>query len=213
MISVVLPIRNDEVALAHALAALVPAAADGSIREVIVVDRGADDGSIAVADAAGCRILRGGGLLGADLAQAARDARSDWLLFLSPRSMLEPGWQREAHDFMERVAMSGAGGERAAAFRHARPEFGFSARLGEFGAALRSRLLASPGLEEGLLLPARLYGAVGGHRAIPGPTDVDLARRIGRSRLVFLRARAVVRRAEPEPAAAGAPFGNHAVES
>lgn len=198
MISVILPTRNEEVPLAHALAALVPAAADGMVREVIIADAGSDDGTLQVADAAGCRILRGSGKLGEDLARAASIARSDWLLFLSPRAMLEPGWQREAHDFIDRVAMSPAGSERAAVFRYARPEFGLSARLAEMAAALRSRLFAAPDLEEGLLIPARLYREIGGHRALPRLTEVDLARRIGRGRLVFLRARAVVRREEPQ---------------
>jgi glycosyltransferase involved in cell wall biosynthesis len=202
MISVILPTCNDEVALAHALAALVPAAADGMVREVIVADAGSEDGTLQVADAAGCRIFRGGASRGEDLSRAAAIARSDWLLFLSPRAMLEPGWQREAHDFIDRVAMSPAGGERAAVFRYTRPEFGFRARFAEMAAGLRSRLFAAPNLEEGLLVPARLYRELGGHRALPRLVEVDLARRIGRGRLVFLRARAVVRRDTPQALAA-----------
>lgn len=191
MISVILPTRNDETALAHALAALVPAAADGTIREVIVVDANSDDGTALVADAAGCRFVRGTGRLGPDLASAAAGARSDWLLFLSPHVTLEPGWQREAQDFIDRVSMAGA--MRAAAFRHARAGFGLRARLAEMSAALRTHLFAAPYLEEGLLLPARLYREVGGHHDLPRMADVDLARRLGRSRLTFLRARAVLR--------------------
>ena len=193
MISVILPTRNDELALAHALAALVPAAADGLVREVIIADGGSTDGTLEVADAAGCRILLGEGTLGESLAAAAAGARSDWLLFLSPRSVLEPGWQNEAHDFMERIAMAGRGGERAAVFRHARPGFGLGSRLAELGSALRSRLFAAPYLEEGLLVPAGLYRQLGGHRPLTGMVEVDLARRIGRRRLVFLRSRAVLR--------------------
>lgn len=184
---------NDEMALAHALAALVPAAADGIVREVIIVDAGSEDGTVMVADAAGCRIVRGTGVLGEDLAAGAAVARSEWLLFLSPNVMLEPGWQREVQEFMDRTAMAGAGTQRAAAFRHARASFGFRARLAEFGAILRSRLFAAPYAEEGLLISARLYREIGGHRALPGMVEVELARRIGRGRLVFLRARAVLR--------------------
>lgn len=193
MISVILSTCNDEMALAHALAALVPAAADGMVREVIVVDSRSTDDTIAVADAAGCRILDGTGNPGADLAAGAAKARSDWLLFLSPDVMLEPGWQREAREFIDRLAMSGAGANRAASFRHASAGFGWRARLSEVRASVRSRLFASPSRQEGLLVPAGLYRAVGGHQARPGNADRDLARRIGRSRLSFLRARAVSR--------------------
>jgi len=193
MISVIFPTHNDEVGLAHALASLVPAAADGTVREVIIVDGGSSDGSLEVADAAGCRIVTGSGRLGPDLALAAATARSDWLLFLSPSVTLEPGWQREVHEFLDRVAMAGAGGQHAAAFRHARAGFGFGARLAEVSAALRARLFAAPFLEQGLLVPARLYREMGGHREMAGMAQADLARRVGRSRLVFLRSRAVMR--------------------
>ena len=43
MISVIIPTLNSEIVLAHTLAALVPAAAEGVVREVIVVDGGSSD--------------------------------------------------------------------------------------------------------------------------------------------------------------------------
>jgi len=57
--------------------------------------------------------------------------------------------------------------------------------------ALRSRLLGLPFGDQGLLIPARFYRRLGGYQALPRMEDVDLVRRIGRSRLVMLRARAV----------------------
>lgn len=192
MISVIIPTRDDETPLAHALAALVPAAADGMVREVIVVDAGSGDGTALVADAAGCRFLRGAGRPGPDLAEAARMARSDWLMFLSPQVALEPAWQREARDFMDRVEMAGDP-LHAASFRHARAGFGLRARLAEIAASLRALLLTAPYLDQGLLVTARFYRELGGHRDLPAMVDVDLARRIGRRRLSFLRARAVLR--------------------
>lgn len=204
MISVILPTRNDETALAHALAALVSAAADGMVREVIVVDRGSSDGTALVADAAGCRFVRAAAGEGEDLARAAMNARSDWLLFLSPHVALEPGWQREAQDFIDRVQASGDP-LRAAAFRHARAGFGAGARVAETAASLRMRLFAAPYLDEGLLVSARLYREIGGHRPLPGIADVDLGRRIGRRRLSFLRSRAVLRGDAPERAGGALP--------
>ena len=201
MITVILATRDDEASLAHALAALVPAAADGLLREVIVVDGGSRDGTALVADAAGCRFLAGEGALGRDLAAAAKIARSDWLLFLSPHVVMEPSWQREVQDFMERLQMAGDM-RRAGIFRGARAAFGFGPRLAELGTALRVRLLGSPYLEDGLLIPARFYREIGGHRDLPAFADVDLARRIGRRRMSFLRARAV-QRAEASPGRRG----------
>ncbi len=203
MISVIIPTQNDETALAHALAALVPAAADGMVREVIIVDGGSTDGTALVADAAGCRFLSGSGETGRDLAAAAAGARSDWLLFLSPHVALEPSWQREVHDFIDRVQMAGVP-NHAAAFRHARAGFGFRARFAELTASLRARLFTAPDLDQGLLLTKGFYRELGGHRDLPAMIDVDLARRIGRGRLSFLRARAVLRGDAPRSGRSGA---------
>ena len=48
MISVVIPTHESERALAHTLAALVPGALDGVLREVIVADGGSKDGTAKV---------------------------------------------------------------------------------------------------------------------------------------------------------------------
>ena len=59
MITAILTTRDNEIDLAFALAPLVSAAVEGVLREVIVVDDGSRDGTVAVADAAGCKIVRG----------------------------------------------------------------------------------------------------------------------------------------------------------
>ena len=46
-------------------------------------------------------------------------------------------------------------------------------------------------IDQGLLIPKRLYQKVGGYRALADMEDADLVRRIGRRRLVGLRARAI----------------------
>src|SRR5262245_58936909 len=82
MISVVIPTLNDEDGLAGTLAALVPAAVDGLVREVIVVDGGSTDGTLHIAEAAGTEIVRSEASRGAQLAARAKRARFPWLLFL-----------------------------------------------------------------------------------------------------------------------------------
>ena len=52
-------------------------------------------------------------------------------------------------------------------------------------------MLALPYGDQGLLIPKRLYNKLGGYRALARMEDADLVRRIGRRRLVHLRARAV----------------------
>ena len=124
MISVVIEAFNAEFPLVQTLAALVPAAAEGFVREVIVADAGSSDGTRIVADAAGCTIVDGGRM------KALAAARCDWVLLVAPGVRLDPDWSREAAAFMQRVERNGQTG-RAATFRHALDEFGLQARLRE----------------------------------------------------------------------------------
>ena len=57
MISVIIPALNAEADLASTLTALVPAAVDGFIREVIVVDGGSKDRTRQIAGQAGATIV------------------------------------------------------------------------------------------------------------------------------------------------------------
>ncbi|MCX2723775.1 glycosyltransferase [Roseibium salinum] len=192
MISVIIPTRNSETGLVHALAALVPAAAEGVVREVIVVDGGSSDHTEQVADAAGCEWVSMDAPRSVRLAHGASLARrGEWLLFLQPDSLLEAGWHHEAQAFIERAMRAPNGPRTAASFRMRHEAFGLSARVSESVAALRSQLLGMPYGNQGLLISRQFYQVVGGHRPLPELEDLDIAKRIGRSRIVFLRAAAV----------------------
>lgn len=192
MLSVVIPTLNAEAELVRTFVSLVPAAAEGVVREVVVVDGGSVDGTEQVVDAAGARLLRvpeGSGQRMA--AGAAAVERGAWLMFLNAGTVLEPGWAAEVQAFIERVARAGRADDCAAVFRYALDDFGWRARTSELGATLRCRLLALPYGNQGLILSRGFYDRLGGHRSVPVLEDVDLVRRIGRSRLVFLRSSAV----------------------
>jgi hypothetical protein len=151
-----------------------------------------------VAEAAGCRLVPAAGSPAADFATGAAAARCDWLLFLLPAAVLENGWHDEIATFLDRAGRMPQGRERAAVFRRASPELGWRSRLGEAGATLRSRLLAAPGAEQGLLVSRALYRRLGGHRELPGAmAGMDLARRIGRRRLSLMRASAMAMEETP----------------
>jgi glycosyltransferase involved in cell wall biosynthesis len=53
MVSVVIPALNAEATLPQTLTALVPAALEGFVREVVVVDGGSEDKTCEIADHAG----------------------------------------------------------------------------------------------------------------------------------------------------------------
>jgi hypothetical protein len=94
----------------------------------------------------------------------------------------------EAESFISQSVMEQP---RAAVFRFALEDFGGEARRAEAKANLRAALFALPYGDQGLLIPKRLYQKVGGYRALADMEDADLVRRIGRRRLVGLRARAI----------------------
>jgi glycosyltransferase involved in cell wall biosynthesis len=193
MITAIFATKDSEMPLAYALHALVPAAMVGIVREVIVVDGGSRDGTRVVADAAGCEIIEGSGVVEEDLRRTANRARADWLLFMSPAAVLDADWHNEALEFIDRATEAGSARSCAAVFRLGHSGDSFRDRMAEWMATFRTKTLAAPYLEQGLLISRALYREVGGHRQLPAMAEVDLARRIGRRRLTLLRKRANVR--------------------
>ena len=127
---------------------------------------------------------------GRQLQAGAEAARFPWLLFLHADTVLDPGWEREVATFIERVDI----GQRpvaAAAFRFALDDMGFLPRMIEVGVALRCTLFRLPYGDQGLLIPRRLYDQIGGFKPMPLMEDVDIVRRLGRSRTLILRTQAV----------------------
>src|SRR5689334_15639172 len=169
MLSLIIPTRDSERPLVHTLAALVPGATAGLVREVIVADGGSRDETEQVADIAGCVFFSSGELLAARLNRAAERARGQWLMFLHPGVVLGPTWVDETLAFVQR---NGGG---AAAFK--------AEAAGVLGRLMALRL--NP--DQGLILPKSFYRELGGHRADAADPEQDLLRRIGRSRLTMLR--------------------------
>ena len=190
MISVVIPTLNAELTLGDTLNALIPAAVEGIVREVIIVDGGSKDATLRIADAAGATIIETEPGRGNQLKTGGAAARGPWLLFLHADTVLDPGWSREASHLMERVD-TGKWPPMAAAFRFALDDIGWRPRIVEAGVGFRSTVLKSPYGDQGLLLPSSLYAEAGGFRPLSLMEDVDLVRRIGRRRIVTLRTAAV----------------------
>ncbi|NOU05281.1 MAG: glycosyltransferase [Hyphomicrobiaceae bacterium] len=191
MISIVIPTLNAEQSLAATLTALVPSVVEGVVREVIIVDGGSTDRTLAIIDDAGAILVKGDALgRGAQLKLGAEQARQPWLLFLHADTQLEPGWEREAIAFMERVDF-GRQGVAAAAFTFALDDFGFRPRVLEKLVRVRCLVLSLPYGDQGLLLPRQLYREIGGYSALPLMEDVEIVRKLGRARMRMLRTRAV----------------------
>ncbi len=190
MITVVIPTLNAEGGLAATLAALVPAVVEGLVREVIVVDGGSADRTLDIADQAGVEIVTAAAGRGGQLGVGAARAKFPWLLFLHADTVLEPGWEREASVFIERVD-AGKREPAAAAFGFALDDTGVAPRIVEAFVSLRSTLFRLPYGDQGLLISKQLYAEIGGYRTLPLMEDVDIVRRLRRRRMILLRTRAV----------------------
>jgi rSAM/selenodomain-associated transferase 2 len=173
-LSVVVPALNAEGVLGACLARL------GGADEIVVVDGGSTDRTVAIAEAAGARVVLAPRGRGVQLRAGAEAARWDWFLFLHADTLLGDGWREAAQ------AHAAAHPGKAAACRFRLADPAWQARWIERGVRLRSRLLALPYGDQGLLVSRALYEAVGGYRPLPLMEDVDLVRRIGRRRLRLL---------------------------
>ncbi len=186
MISIVIPTGDTPGLLVPTLAALVPGAAAGVVREVLLVD-GRESADVAeIADAAGCEYLHGPADPGARLRLGAQAARMPWLMFLAPAGLLQEGWTREVRSFTDQVERMGATDRRAATFRLALDGFGVGPRVKEAAAMARYALTGRARPEQGLLIHRRLYDMLGGHEA-GAQAARRLAAKVGRGRLVLLR--------------------------
>jgi rSAM/selenodomain-associated transferase 2 len=180
LLSIVIPTLNAASTLAGTLGALDEAHKSGMAHEIVVSDGGSDDGTAALAQAAGARLAIGPRGRGAQLARGAATAAGDWLLFVHADTRLAPGWAATVRAFM-----ASAEG-RAGYFRFALDDESDAARRVETLVRLRCALFALPYGDQGLLIARKTYNAVGGFRALPLMEDVDIVRRVGRSRLVAI---------------------------
>jgi rSAM/selenodomain-associated transferase 2 len=178
-LSVVIPALN--------AARTLPACLDrvAGAGEIILVDGGSTDGTQAIAKTSGARLLDAPKGRGVQLRTGGEAARGDWLLFLHADTLLEQGWREAVQRHVETAS------RYAACFRFRLDAAAWQARVIEKGVAARVRMLGLPYGDQGLLVPRRLYEAVGGYRPLPLMEDVDLVRRIGRDRLRVLDVGAV----------------------
>lgn len=174
-LSIIIPTLNAAAVLPGTLDAL------GDVPEIIVVDGGSTDGTVAIAAASGVRVLHAPRGRGTQLAAGIAAATHPWLLLLHADTCLSPTWRAAAH-----IAATQAG-----YFRFILDREDHRARRLERLVAWRNRVLGLPYGDQGLLIHCDLLRAAGGMKPLPLMEDVDLVRRLGRDRLVLLAADAV----------------------
>lgn len=183
-IDVVIPALNAARSLAHTLDSLK---GDHDLKlSITVCDGGSRDATVSIAAQAGATVVRTAAGRGRQLAAGAMAGSAAWLLFLHADTTLSAGWAAAA-----RGLMAGPPGARAGYYRLRFDSADPRARRIERLASWRCRTFGLPYGDQGLLIGRAFYAEVGSFRDLPLMEDVDLARRIGRRRLVALDAEAV----------------------
>ena len=180
-ITVIIPTFNAELFLGSLLKQVC-----GFVRTVIIVDGGSSDSTRHIASRHSVTLLRAGRGRGYQMRIGGEHVTTDWLLFLHSDTVLEHGWQASVCEFLTGDNLNTCG-----VFSFGLDDFSSDARRVERLANWRSRVLGLPYGEQGLLISREFYNALGGFQPLPLMEDVEIIRRIGKSRLKILNARAV----------------------
>jgi len=142
MISAIIRAGRGSEALGATLAALVPAVADGVLRDAVVVDEQGSAETYEIADAAGTRYLKIAS--GEDVwCRGAEEVRGPWLLLIAAGDLPEPAWTAAAERFIRAAGPDGS----AAAGARFRGSWGSS-----FRRAIKTLVPGRVQLTSGLLI-------------------------------------------------------------
>lgn len=175
-ISIIIPTLNEE----EYLPATLERAISTGAREIIVVDGGSADHTLAVAREAGVRTIRTGASRGGQLNAGAAVARSPLLLFLHADTLLPEDAGSSVVKTLEDPRII------AGAFRLQIDADGRAYRMIERCVALRSRWRGLPFGDQAIFMRSRDYHALGGLPDIPVMEDVVFMRRVRRRGKVVL---------------------------
>lgn len=180
-VSVIIPVLNGAEQLLPTLDRLA------AFGQVIVCDGGSSDDSAKIARRFGADLARSARGRGLQLLTGASAARRPWLLFLHADTHLDDVCRQAVVDYVKQPAAAA----KAGVFDLRFDDLAWQARLLERAVALRVRLFALPYGDQALLIHRDLYDEIGGFSPLPLMEDVDIVRRLGRSRIARLPATVV----------------------
>ena len=142
--------------------------------EIIVVDGGSDDGTLEIAQRAGCRVLRAVRGRALQLNTGADAADGSLLLFLHADTRLPAGFEIAVRSALAERGVAGG------AFRLRIDAPGWPLRVIERAVVLRSRLFQMPYGDQGIFVQAETFRQVGGFPSLPVMDDFEFIRQLRR---------------------------------
>jgi len=155
--------------------------------EIIVVDGGSGDATICEARQREAQVIKCGRGRGKQLAAGGNLAMGEWILFLHADTELEFGWFQEIGHFIT----NNPDLNRAGVFSYKLDEDSLAASILETIVNWRTRKLALPYGDQGLLISNEFYHDLNGYAPISIMEDVEIIRRIGHGRLHVFKSHAI----------------------
>lgn len=168
-VSVIIPALNESANLKR----LLPALTEEGPHEILVVDGGSDDDSVAVAESLGARAVRAPRGRGAQMNAGAREAGGEFLLFLHADTEPPGEWPGLVAEALTRPGISAG----AFTFAFALGEAVCGGALIERLVALRCRVFGTPYGDQGLFARRRMFLATGGFPEWPVLEDLEFVKR------------------------------------
>lgn len=170
-LSIIVPVLNEEAGIVAALLALSPLRQGGA--EVVVVDGGSTDRTVALARPLTDQLLAAPRGRASQMNAGAASARGEVLLFLHADTRLPPNADRLILDAVKRGSLWGRFDVRIAS------RFP-SLRIVAAGMNLRSRLTGIATGDQGIFVSRASFDAAGGFPDLPLMEDIVLTRRLRR---------------------------------
>jgi rSAM/selenodomain-associated transferase 2 len=176
-ISIIVPALNEQLSLDATLAHVPFAPGD----ELIVVDGGSTDATVAIAQRHTPQVLSSPPGRARQMNYGARQAQGDILLFLHADTLLPPDGLEAVRTALQQPGVSGG------AFRLSIRPATLALRVVAWGTNLRTRFGRLPYGDQALFVSRALFEAMGGYDDVPFMEDVRLVEALRRhGRLVLL---------------------------
>jgi hypothetical protein len=185
-ISAIVPMLNE----ADTIAATIANAQTGDNVEILVVDSGSEDGSVAKAEDLGGQVIKCDRGKAKQMNAGARAATGDILLFLHADTLLPPGYDRWIRRTVRKPNFAVGAFELAIGWEEAdrTRQTGFpQLRWVEWGVKWRSRLLQLPYGDQALFLKRDRFHELGGFpEELPIMEDFVLVRRLRKTGQAYI---------------------------